>query len=468
LKTINALAVDYGASGGKAVMAAFDGNRLNCRDVHQFPNAPCHVFSNVYWNIFNLFDNLKAALGKALKSGQSVASLGIDSWATDFGVLDAQGNLLGNPHSYMDDRTLSVTDDVFSAFSPYELFAQTGIEPHHRFALFQMLAMKRDEEHILNHGKTALFIPNLLGYFCTGHMSCEATQASTTLLYDPIVREWSQGIYERFGLPNLFPKLNNHVSILGTIHESMRSETGAGDIQVVNIPQHDSATAMVSASLSNQDTLFISCGSWSVIGVYLDDPIVTQEVFDKKYNNQIGYGNRIMFVKNVLGHWIINQCVEAWAREGVTVSFQELEANACKDGFESSIDLGENWLNAKGSMPALIAEHCAKRGMPVPGTPAQTYACVLNALSGLYQKTAADLERITGRVFSRVHIVGGGAKSEYLCKRIATDTGFEVLAGPYQATAIGNIVAQLIALGEIKNEEEADSIIFNSFAIKRY
>jgi len=468
LKTINTLAVDFGASGGKAVLAAFDGNKLSCQEVHRFPNVPCHVFTNVYWNILSLFDNLKAALSKAVKAGGSVASLGIDSWASDFGVLDAQGNLLGNPYSYMDDRTLSVVDHVFGMVSPYELFVQTGIEPHHRFGLFQMLAMKRDAEHILNHGKTALFIPNLLGYFCTGHLSCEATQASTTVLYDPFARGWNQEVFDRFDLPNLFPKLNNHVSTLGTINDSMRGETNAGDVQVVNIPQHDSATAMLSASLSRGDTLFVSCGSWSIIGMYLDDPIVTQEVFEKKYSNQIGYGGRIMFVKNVLGHWIISRCMDEWARECAAADYHELESEALQDGFESSIDLGENWLNAKGSIPALIAENCTKRGMPAPRTPAQTYACVLNALSRMYKDVASDLEKITGRALRRVHIVGGGAQSEYLCRRIAAETELEVLAGPYQATAIGNIVAQLIALGEVRNEAEAETIIQNSFVVKRY
>ena len=468
MKTVNVLAVDYGAGGGKAVLASFDGDRLAFEEVCRIESTPCRVLSGVYWNILGLFDGLKTAVGRAVKSRGAVAGLGIDAWATDFGVLDSQGNLLANPHSYLDDRTLALTDEVYGAYPPYELFRKTGIEPHFRFGLFQYLALKRFDRDVFDKAKTMLFIPNLLGYFCTGEHSCEATQASTTLLYDPLGRQWCPEIFDMFGLPNLFPALNSSASVLGPLTPAFREETGAGEIQVINIPQHDSAAAMLSSSVSNRDTVFISSGSWSIIGVYMDKPIVTRDVFEKKFNNQIGYGNRIMFVRNVLGLWILQQCVREWRREGYEVDYDELERTAESSGFDGWIDLDKDWMTVKGSICERIAGDCVERGLPAPKDRAQTYACVLGGLARMYRQVISDLSAITGLSFKRIHMVGGGARSAYLCGRTAAETGLEVVAGLDEGTSVGNAIAQLIALREIKDEGEAVGLVKNSFAIKQY
>ncbi|MCL2665941.1 MAG: FGGY family carbohydrate kinase [Defluviitaleaceae bacterium] len=464
---LNILAVDYGASGGKAIIAAFDGGRLECREIHRFANEPCRIIDNLYWNVFEMYGNLKTALCKAAKCGP-VASVGIDSWATDYGVLDAQGNLLENPHSYMDDRTLDVIETVNSIYTPFELFCKTGVEPHHRFALHQMLALRKNGRAVYENAASAMFMPNLLGYFCTGLTSCEATQASTTLMYDPFLRGWNDGVFEKFGLRNLFPKLNGNSSVLGGLLPSVANETGTAGVKVINIPQHDSAAAMAASSAARDGTFFVSSGTWSVMGTYLDEPVVTREAFDKKFNNQIGFGDKVMFVKNVLGLRITAKCAEEWAAAGTRVDYGALDAEAEKSGFDSYIDLSENWLNKEGSTEENIKINCAKRGMAVPVRPAETYASVINALANEYGRTAADLEKITGKKFARAHIVGGGAKSGCLCRRTAQKTGLEVIAGPYEATAAGNVIAQLIALGEINSESEAETLIENSFELKRF
>ena len=458
MKTINALAVDYGAGGGKAVLGRFDGSRLVFEETHRFGNSPCRVLNNVYWNIFSLFEELKAAISRSVNIAGSVTSLGIDAWATDYGLLDSNGDLLGNPHSYLDDRTLAVTDEVFGAYSEYELFLKTGIEPHYRFGLFQLLASRRSD--VYEKAKTALFIPGLLGYFCTGERHCEHTQASTTLMYDPLYRGWSGEIFDRFGLSNIFPGLSGGCSVLGNINGAVKNDTGAGDIQVMNVPQHDSAAAMLSAPISSGDTVFINCGSWSVVGTYLDAPLLTREVFEKKFNNQIGYNERIMFVKNILGLWIWQQCVREW--KGYTPDYDELEREAAVIRFDPYIDLNKNWLLGDGSMCARIAANCAERGMETPKNKAQFYTCVLNGLAMVYKQSISDLSEITKKTYRRIHMVGGGAKSGYLCNRTAAETGLEVAAGSYEATAAGNIIAQLIAHKELKSEGEADQLIKNS------
>jgi len=418
--------------------------------------------------MFTLFDELKFSVGKSVKAGFKIRTLGIDSWASDFGVLDSDGNLLGNPHSYFDGRTIKVADEVYARLSAYEMFKATGTEPHHRFALFQLAAMQRYESDILEKTRTMLFIPNLLGYFCTGLTSCEATQASTTLLFDPFSRDWNADMFGHFGLPNRFPPLNDSASILGSAAASLKEDTGAGNLLVVNTPQHDSAVAMLAAAGLGQDTVFINSGSWSVIGTYLDTPIVARGVYEKRFNNQMGASGRVMFVKNILGLWIWQQCLREWEAEGHRINYEELENSTASSGFDSSLDLQCDWLTTQGDMRRQIVQSCEERAWSVPQNVPQFYACILNGLSKTYKDVIADLGAITGRRFSRIRLVGGGSRSAYLCERTARETGLEVIAEPYEATAVGNIIAQLIATKEIRDETEAAEVIQNSFRMKHY
>ncbi len=466
-KTLDLLAVDYGASGGKAFVGRFDGSGLSLGEVHRFDNAPCHVHSSMYWDIFKLFEELKAAARAALKSGADIAGLAVDTWATDFGALDSKGNLIGSPHSYMDSRTESVADEVFAAFPEYELFKIAGGEPHPRFALFQLFAMQRNEPDILENTKTLLFMPNLINYFCTGEIACEATQASTTLLYDPFKRDWNAGIFNKLGLTNLFPPIGSDVSVLGGITPSLSGDTGlSAGTKVLSIPHHDSASAMLPAS--HGETLFVNSGSWSIIGTYIDEPIVTREAFECKYNNHTGYNGKVMFTKHILGHYILHRCMGEWADGGRTVAYGGLEAAARASSFTSHIDFGDNWFNLPGGTLNCIAEHCKRRGMDTPGAPEEFYLCILRGLAKEYAKTLNELKRITGKTFSRAHIVGGGSMSPLFCGLVATETGLPVVAGPSEATAAGNILAQLISLGEVKDEAEAALIAGTSFGVKEY
>lgn len=469
MTTINVLGMDYGASNGRGIVGRFDGQKLTLEEIHRFPNQPVSVASNLYWNILSLFQELKNSIIKAQTASIAISSIGIDTWGVDFGILDKQGNLLSNPHHYRDRRTENISQEVYKMFSEYELFSMTGMKPGFITTLFQLISMKDREAAILDKAETLLFMPCLLSYFLTGNINCEATQASTSLMYSPFTGDWITKLLEKYCLPDILPKINPSNHIIGNVQAEVIDETGIGKVPVISVAQHDTASAIASVPTENQeDVVYISCGTWSVLGTTISRPIISREVLESGFCNEIGYNNEIMFVKNITGLWILQECVRDWAKEGYKIDYEHMGDHALKSSFNSYIDVDYEPFQYPGNMTQKIIDCCKKLGQQPPKNKEEVYKCIIHGLAVNYKKTIEQLKTMTGKGFKSIHIVGGGSKDKALCQMTADLTGLEVMAGPSEATVVGNIMSQLIALGEIGHVTELPELIKNSFHIKNY
>jgi rhamnulokinase len=469
MKTLNVLGMDYGASNGRGIVGRFDGNRLSIEEIHRFPNHAIRVFSNIYWDILSLFNEMKKTLIKIRAESIPISSIGIDSWGIDFGILDGQGNLMGNPHCYRDPRTTDILQEAFRIYDEYTLFSRTGMYPTNIGTLFQLLAMKASEASILEKGRTLLFIPNLLSYFLTGNIGCESTMASTSLLYSPFTGEWLKDLLAGYGLPEILPPIVAPGSTIGTLLQDIAMETGVGKVPVISVAQHDTASAIASVpALDKEKVVYISCGTWSVVGTGIKKPLVNEKALQSRFNNEMGFGNEIMFVKNITGLWILQECVREWMEEGYVVHYDSLNAEAEKCRFDSWIDVDSSDFTQPGNMSRKIREFCRKTGQREPQGRVEMYKCILLSLAHKYRETIDELKELTGNDFERIHMVGGGSRNGLLCRMTSRLTGKEVAAGPYEATVIGNLIAQLISLGEVKDTVEGIEIIRDSFPLVYY
>lgn len=469
MKTLNVLGMDYGASGGRGMIGRFDGNRLGLEEVHKFPNNPVQVLGGTYWNVLMLFEELKNTLRKAKALHMPVSSVGIDTWASDYGLLDSQGNLLGNPHHYRDIRTDTILEEANRVFTQRDVFYRTGMEPHHRHTLYQLLSMRRDEKDMLEKADTLLFVPNLLAYFLTGNKSCDATQGSAALLYDPVQKAWIREFLDGYGLPDILPGIGEHGAVIGNILDSVCAETGMDPCPVILTPSHDTASA-ISAVPGKEKTevIYISSGTWSIIGSTIERPLIHEGVLKYGFNNEIGYKDEIMFVKNVTGLWVLQECLRQWSNEGEETDLAYFDEYARSADYGGFFDIEKETFMEPGDMVNKIRKNCADAGQKAPESKGDIYVSIINSLAKKYGEVIGLAEELTSIKYKRIHIVGGGAKDGALCRRTAKVTGLEVCAGPYEATAIGNIVAQLAALGEIRSADEARMLIETSFPVTTY
>jgi rhamnulokinase len=469
MKTLNVLAMDYGASNGRGIIGKFDGSTLTIEEIHRFPNRAVSYSKGIYWDVLALFYELKNVLMKAKASSIPLSSIGIDTWGIDFGVLDAQGNLFGNPHSYRDCRTNEVIDEVFKAIPEYEIFSKTGMIPGAISSLFHIVSMKYKEKAFLEKGDTFLFMPNLLSYFLTGYRSCDSTQPSTSLLYSPVTKNWIREFPERLGIPNLFPRINDTGSIIGKVSDGIAQEIGIEKIPVVSVAGHDTASAIAAIPAENKSEIaYISCGTWSIVGTSLKQPLINRDVMEKNFCNEIGYDNEIMFVENITGFWILQECEREWAVEGYKTDYPYMMEYAARCSFNSSIDVDSAEFAQPGHMSSKVVEYCKRTGQRAPQNREEIFKCIVIGLAKKYKQTIEKLSGLVNKKFKKIHIIGGGSRNSYLCRLTAQLTGIEVVAGPCEATAIGNIVVQLIASGEVRNMKEAVQIIKTSFPLENF
>jgi len=469
MKTINVLAMDYGASNGRGVIGSFDGEKIYIKQLHRFPNVAVACHKGVYWDILFLFNELKTALKKCAVDMIPVSSIGIDAWGLDFGVLDSDGNLLGNPHSYRDNRVDRIKDELLSILSEEELYSKTGMYPLQIATLFQLYSMKNGESAFLREGKDCLFVPDLLSYFLTGNKSSDDTLASVSLLYSPFENSWIDGFFRKIGVPNLFPDTLHSSSVIGNVRDQVCEETGIKSIPVIKTASHDTASAIASVpAVNKEEVIYISCGTWSVVGTTVKRPVTDHEALRCRFNNEIGYDGEMMFVKNITGLWVLQECEKEWSAHGYTIDYRHMADHAMKSDFDSAIDIMSPEFSQPGDMNRKVADHCRKKGQRVPDNREEIYMSIIQGLVDEYSKTIYELRDIMKRDYGRIHIVGGGARNDYLCMRTAAKTGMSVMAGPYEAAATGNILSQLIALGELDSISEAKRVLERSFELKKY
>jgi rhamnulokinase len=450
------VAFDLGAESGRAMLGHFDGSRVELEEVRRFPTPSVRLPDGLYWDALGLFRELTAGLAGL----DDVRSGGIDSWAVDFGLLDRRGALIANPLSYRDGRGAEFMAEALSRVPAEEIYATTGIQFLPINTLFQLLAL----EEVLEPAETMLLIPDLLAYWLTGERRAEATNASTTQLLDARSGEWAFELIEHLGLPaRIFPPVVEPGSVLGGLLPHVAETTGLPtSTPVVAVASHDTASAVVAAPLASASAAYISSGTWSLVGVELDEPVLTPQARAPNLTNERGFGGNTRLLKNVMGLWLVQECRRAWLREGDAPGYAELaaRAEAAPGGVLFDPDLPE--LLTPGDMPARIRDACRRAGQEPPEEHPALVRAIFESLACRYRQTLDELEEVTGRTIDTVHVIGGGSQNAFLCRLTANVSRRVVLAGPVEAAALGNVLVQLHAFGEVGSLAEMRELVRRS------
>ena len=428
---------------------AGDG-RLGLREVHRFPNRPVSVLGTLHWDILRLYAGLLDGLAAAAR-GTRLASVGIDSWGVDYGLLGAGGALLGNPVHYRDARTSGVLDQVLAAVPAAEMYAVTGVQQLPINTVCQLVAASRAGQ--LDGAAAMLLIPDLLAYWLTGEAGAERTNASTTQLYDPRARSWAWDVIGRLGLPRgLFPPLREPGTVIGPLLPGLASEPGlaalAGRLPVIAVGSHDTASAVAGVPAKGRDFAYISCGTWSLVGVELDQPVLTEASRAANFANETGVDGTIRYLRNVMGLWLLQESLRAWFGAGRPADLGELLAAAAREEpLGVVVDVDDPVFLPPGDMPARIAEVARRSGQRAPDGPAGVVRCILDSLALAYRRAIGQVQELSGLSAGVVHVVGGGARNDLLLQLTADACGLPVVAGPVEAAALGNVLVQARALG---------------------
>lgn len=463
--TLNCLVFDLGAESGRALLARFDGRRLILEEVHRFPNGPVRILESLHWDALRLFAEMKVGLTQACRFGAELSSLGIDTWGVDFGLLDSDGELLGNPWHYRDARTNGMMEEAFLRVPRDEIYGRTGIQFMQLNSLYQLLAMSMSGSAQLAAARTLLFMPDLFNYWFSTSRTTERTIASTSQCVDAQTGTWARDLLERLGIPVvLLPEIVAPGTVVGSLNASVREETGAGTMKVVAPGCHDTASAVAAVPATGSRWAYVSSGTWSLMGVESGSPVLSRQALDLNFTNEAGVEGKTRLLKNIIGLWLVQECRRTWAASGIGVDYADLAAEAAAaKPFQALVDPDAPEFLAPGDMPFRIREFCRRTAQPVPVDRGATMRCVLESLALKYRRTLDSLERLAGYRVDRLHIVGGGSQNRLLNQFTADATGTPVVTGPVEATAAGNALVQLIALGEIGGLEEGRELVKSSF-----
>lgn len=461
------MAFDFGASSGRAILGEFDGCRLTLKELHRFSNDPVEINGTLYWDILRLFHELKQGLLESKKQGyDDIASIGIDTWGVDFGLLDQNGRLLSNPVHYRDARTQGMMEKAFEIIPKNELYSRTGLQFMQFNTLFQLLALREQDPGLLERADSLLFTPDLFTYFLTGKKICEYTIASTSQLINPKNRDWDKAVLDHMGIDSgLLRRLSPAGTPVGELLPSIISELGLKSRpQVISVAQHDTASAVMAVPAGEEHFAYISSGTWSLLGSETDAPYMDASAAELNFTNEGGYGNTTRLLKNIMGLWIIQELRREWLKQGMDYSFGKMADMAeSAEGFKCFIDPDDPLFMPQNNMSGRIKEYCARTGQFVPEQPAQIIRCVLESLAFKYRMSLEGLEKILDYSLPVLHVVGGGCQNAALNKYTASAIDRPVIAGPVEATAIGNIMCQLISLKAVPNLKAARRIIADSF-----
>jgi len=471
-----ALAVDLGASGGRVVAGGFDGRLLELEELHRFDNGPVTMAGRLIWDLPRLWQEVSLGLrAAAARHGRSISSVGVDTWGVDFSFLASDGDLLANPVCYRDARTRGMLAATTAAVPREEIFAATGLQFMEINSLYQLMALKQAESRVLAAADRLLMIPDLFHWLLSGVASNERTNASTTQCFDPQTGDWSFPLLERLGLPRrIFGPISDPGTVLGPIRPDVAAETGLAGVRVVVPGTHDTASAVAAVPADEPPSprpewCYVSLGTWALIGAELDRPLVTPECLARNFTNEAGIGGTTRLLKNVCGLWLVQQCRAAWQRAGQEWSWDQLTALAAEaPPLVTLIDPNHPALVAPADMPAAIRDLARMSGEPEPETTAATVRAALESVAAAVRRTLAELEGLLGRRVGRVHVVGGGVKNALLCQMIADATGRPVVAGPVEATAIGNLLVQLLARDGTVDLRAIRRVVRDTFEPVRY
>lgn len=466
----NYLAIDLGAESGRAVIGAFDGGKLALEQVHRFANQPVRAGDSLYWDALRLFDDIQSGLERAAQTAGVLQSAGIDTWGVDFGLLDAQGALVGNPVHYRDHRTDNLMPLAFAQVPRERIFEATGIQFMQLNTLYQLYALTRANSPQLLIADTLLMMPDLFNYWLTGEKVAESTIASTTQFYDPRAKDWARGLLQELGIPHHFlPRLVPPATDLGKLPPRLVQTRGLENTRVIAPAGHDTAAAVAAVPTRVQNYAYISSGTWSLMGAEVPAPIINSQTLEYNFTNEVGAGGMIRLLKNISGLWIVQECRRAWAKQGNEYTYAQLtEMAEAAPAFGSLVNVDDPTFLNPDDMPSAIAQYCARTRQTPPTDRAAIVRVALEGLACKYRQTLAQLESVLGKRVEVIHIVGGGSQNSLLCQFTADACGREVLAGPIEATALGNVLLQMLARGEMASLEEGRALVRASFPLIAY
>jgi rhamnulokinase len=465
--TTNFLAIDLGASSGRVMLGRWDGQRFGLHELHRFPNGPVAVRGHLHWDVLRLWQEITTGIARyAAQDDAPLAGIGIDTWAVDFGLLDRVGSLLGNPYHYRDRRTDGMLDVVDDHVPPERLYAQTGIQRLPINTLYQLVSMRQHGDPQLDMAKTLLLIPDLLHYWLTRRMVAEYTNATTTQCFDARERRWATELMEELGLPSqILPEVVAPGTLLGNVLPDLRDALGLRrDVPVIATATHDTASAVAAVPGLDRRSAYISSGTWSLVGVELDQPILSDRARQLNFTNEGGVAGSIRFLKNVGGLWLLQECQRQWQREGRQYNWSDLVALAeTAQPLRSLVDPDAPDFLSPTDMPAAIRAYCRRTSQPEPDSAGAVVRCCLESLALKYRWVVTALEELTGRTLDTIRIVGGGSQNRLLCQFSADACGRQVIAGPVEATALGNILVQAVALRLVPDIAAGRGAVAGSF-----
>jgi len=471
MSNLKMLAIDLGASSGRGIIGEFDGKKLSLRENHRFSNDPVMVNGSFMWDILRIYFEIKNSIRKcALSDDKNIKTIGIDTWGVDFGLLDKTGKLIENPYHYRDKRTDHINIEAYQRIPKDQLYNITGIQYMQFNTIFQLLSLSMQRPHVFDNAETMLFIPDMLNYFLTGIQKTEYTIASTSALLDAKTRTWEKELFNSIKIPEkLFTEIVQPGNILGGLSKEVLDDIGDINAQIINVASHDTGSAIAAVPAKDENFVYISSGTWSLMGIESKEPIINEKSALYDFTNEGGVNNTIRVLRNVAGLWLEQESKRQWEREGEKFTFGELSEMAKNsEPCKCLINVDSPEFVAPGNMPERIKDFCKRTNQYIPQTKGEIVRCIFDSLALAYKRTLMQINEIQESKAQHINIVGGGTQESVLCQLTADACGIPVYAGPIEATALGNIAVQMMSLKEISSLAEAREIIANSFAVAYY
>ncbi len=463
-------AMDLGATSGRTILGTISEGKLELKELTRFPNKIIRVHDKYYWDIYALFEALKDGLKATAALNVKVDAIGIDTWGVDFVYLGEDGTILGQPRSYRDPYTNGMPEEYFKLLSKKEVYDLTGIQIMNFNSLFQLFAAKQENFSPLSIATDILFIPDALSYMLTGNKVCEYTIASTSQLLNPRTQNFEPKLFEAMGIsPSIVQPIVMPGEIVGYVLDSVAKECGIAPIPVIAVAGHDTGAAVAAVPAENENFAYLSSGTWSLMGIEVKDPIITAESYEMNFTNEGGVDGTTRFLKNITGMWLLEQCRKGWKADGKSYNYSEIvEMCNSVDCFQSLIDPDDACFANPESMSAAIACYCERTNQKVPLTDAEYIRCILESLALKYKHVLNGLQKMAPFSIEKLHVIGGGSQNKLLNQMTANAIGMPVLAGPGEATAIGNIMIQAKGLGLVNSLQEIRNVITNSISLETF
>ena len=470
MKNKSFLAFDLGATSGRSILGTLDNGRLQMKELTRFPNQMLQIGDHFHWNIYSLFEHFKVALAEVKKECVEISSIGIDTWGVDFALIAKDGSLLGAPYAYRDPHTDGMPDKYFEIISREKVYGLTGIQVMNFNSLYQLFALKQADSSLLEAASEMLFMPDALAYLLTGNKVVEYTIASTSQILNPRTKQFETQLLEAAGIsPSILGEIVMPGHLVGTLTDALADESELGKVPVIAVAGHDTASAVAAVPAENERFAYLSSGTWSLMGIEVKDAIINEETYALNFTNEGGVEGTTRFLKNITGMWLLEQCLKEWKKEGITYAYEKLVHMAeSAPAFQSLIDSDHPSFANPVSMTKAIVDYCTSSGQTAPSTHAEFVRCIFESLSLKYRYVLGKIIGLAPFPIEKLHVIGGGSKNPLLNQWTANAINMPVLAGPSEATAIGNIMIQAKAAGCVDSLSEMRQIIRDSIQIEEF